>query len=172
MARTGIGLWELRSGRLKVQETLFLICILPFKKSTFSRARVGARVTAAALARAGRTLVMAESDQVYVWNLPHQAILSASPEPDVQQILVTRDQTRFLTASHKVTNSRVMESELFTDALQAAPQTQPSLLVVCRTLPQGEVVWTLEFTVRQFLPVVVTPDEHYVVGLAWEQGAR
>ena len=129
-------------------------------------------MTAAALARAGRTLVMAESDQVYVWNLPHQAILSASPEPDVQQILVTRDQTRFLTASHKVTNSRVMKSELFTVAIQAAPQTQPSLLVVCRTLPQGEVVWTLEFTVRQFLPVVVTPDEHYVVGLAWEQGAR
>ena len=75
-------------------------------------------------------------DQVYVWNFPHRAILSANSEPDVKQILFTSDQRRFLTVCHKV-----------------APDTQPSTLVVCRTVPLGEIVFTFEFIVNKFLPV-------------------
>ena len=102
MTRSSMGLWDLRTGALV---------------SNFSRARVGAVITASALSRDLRTLAMAESDyvrtkmfyvfflphfQVYVWNLRHQAILFCGDEPDVKQILFTPDEQRFLTVSHKV----------------------------------------------------------------------
>ena len=83
-----------------------------------------------------------------MWNLRHQAILFSGDEPDVKQILFTPDGQRFLTVSHK-----------------AAPGTQPSLLVVARTLPFGLVVWTLEFPVKKFRQVVLSTDDHYVVGV-------
>ena len=83
-----------------------------------------------------------------MWNLRHQAILFSGDEPDVKQILFTPDGQRFLTVSHK-----------------ASPGTQPSLLVVARTLPFGLVVWTLEFPVKKFRQVVLSTDDHYVVGV-------
>ena len=49
MTRSSMGLWDLRTG-----------CLV----SNFSRARVGAVITASALSRDLRTLVMAESDNV------------------------------------------------------------------------------------------------------------
>ena len=131
MTRSGMGLWDLRTGRLL---------------STFSRARVGAVITASALSSDCRTLVMAESDHVYVWNLRHRAILFSGREPDVLQILFSPDEQRFLTSSH-----------------MKVPGSQPSTLVVARSLPFGDIAWTLEFAVRKFLPVVITTDEHYLV---------
>ena len=94
------------------------------------------QITAAALTSAGRILVTAESDNIYVWSFPHRAILSASPEPDVAQVSITADERRFLTTSHK-----------------QAPGTAPSMLVVCRTIPLGDVVYTFEFSVKKFLPI-------------------
>lgn len=86
--------------------------------------------------------------QVYVWNLRHRAILSQSDEPDVRQILFTPDEQRFLTVSCKV-----------------AQGTQPSTLVVARALPFGAIIWTLEFNVKKFLPLVMTTDDHFLVGI-------
>ena len=94
------------------------------------------QISAAALSVDGKTLILAETDQVYVWNFPHRAILSANTEPDVKQIMLTSDQRRFLTVSHKV-----------------APDTQPSILVVCRTVPLGEIVFSFEFNINKFLPI-------------------
>ena len=84
----------------------------------------------------GTTLVTAESDHIYVWNFPYRAILSCSPEPDVVQITLTGDERRFLTASFKHQQN-----------------TAPTVLVVCRTVPVGEIVYTFEFNVKRFLPI-------------------
>ena len=103
VTRSCLGVWDLKAGA---------------HHSSFSRDNVGAKVwmeeiqvteslsiplqiSAAALSRNGRTLIVAESDYLYIWNFPHRAILSASSEPDVKQILFTSDEKRFLTASHK-----------------------------------------------------------------------
>ena len=48
---------------------------------------------------------------------------------------------------------------------KAAPDTQPSILVVARTLPFGAVVWTFEFHIKKFRQVVLSTDDHYVVGI-------
>ena len=39
------------------------------------------------------------------------------------------------------------------EALKQAPGTAPSMLVVCRTIPLGDVVYTFEFSVKKFLPI-------------------
>ena len=83
-----------------------------------------------------------------MWNLRHRAILSDSDESDVKQILMTPDQQRFLTVSHK-----------------AAQDTQASILVVARALPYADLAWTLEFNIRKFRPLVITTDDHYLVGI-------
>ena len=49
--------------------------------------------------------------QVYVWNLRHQAILFCGDEPDVKQILLTPDEQRFLTVSHKVIRTFEMSNK-------------------------------------------------------------
>ena len=36
---------------------------------------------------------------------------------------------------------------------KVAPDTQPSILVVCRTVPLGEVVFSFEFNINKFLPI-------------------
>ena len=48
---------------------------------------------------------------------------------------------------------------------KAAPDTQPSTLVVARTLPFGAVVWTFEFHIKKFRQVVLSADDNYVVGI-------
>ena len=84
----------------------------------------------------GMTLVTAESDHIYVWNFPYLAILPCNPEPDVVQITLTKDERRFLTASFK-----------------QQPDMEPSVLVVCRSVPLGDVLYTFEFNVKRFLPI-------------------
>ena len=87
------------------------------------------------MTRDGNTLVIAESDNIYVWNFPYRAILSCNSELDVKHIMITSDERRFLTVSHKSD----------TNAL--------TILVVCRTIPLGEVVYTFEFQVKKYLPI-------------------
>ena len=116
-----MGVWDLSTGMLH---------------STFARDNVGARITASALTKDGNTLVLAESDNIYVWNFPYRAFLSCNSEPDVKEIMLTRDERRLLTVSHK-----------------AEPDTVPSILVVCRTVPVGELVYTIEYNVKKFLSV-------------------
>ena len=77
--------------------SLHINCLCVMKVDNFS-----VQISAAALSTDGKTLILAETEQIYVWNFPHRAILSANPEPDVKQILFTSDQRRFLTVSHKV----------------------------------------------------------------------
>ena len=73
---------------------------------------------------------------------------------------------------------------------KVAPDTQPSSLVVCRTVPLGEIVFTFEFNINKFLPVgefhsssrgstltycsppVISPDEHYVVGVGYDSSVK
>ena len=88
------------------------------------------------MTRDAKILVIAESNVVYVWNFPYRAILSSNAESDVAQIMFTSDETRFLTASHK-----------------NVADTEPSILVVCRNIPLGDVVYTFEFNVKNFLPI-------------------
>ena len=116
-----MGVWDLSTGMMH---------------STFARDNVGAKITASALSKDGNTLVLAESDYVYVWNFPYRAILSCNSELDVKEIMLTKDERRFLTVSHK-----------------AEADTEPSILVVCRTIPSGELVYSLEYNVKKFLPV-------------------
>ena len=51
---------------------------------------------------------------------------------------------------------------------KAAPDTEPSILVVCRTAPVGEIVYTFEFKIKKFRTIVSTPDEHYAVGIGYD----
>ena len=94
------------------------------------------QITAASITQDGKTLVTAESENIFVWNFPLRAILSCTSEPDVASILFTADEKRFLTVCHK-----------------AAPDTDPSILVVCRNVPLADLVYTFEFYVKNFLPV-------------------
>ena len=139
MTRSCLGVWDLKTGSLH---------------STFSRDKVGAKVrrlqtsnkgtltmmipqiSAAALSKNGKILILAETDLIYIWNFPHRAILSANSEPDVKQILFLSGEKRFLTASHK-----------------NAPDTDPSTLVVCRNVPLGDIVYTFEFNISKFFPI-------------------
>ena len=113
------------------------------------------QISATALSKDGKILIVAETDVLYVWNFPYRAILSANSEPDVKQILFITGEKRFLTASHK-----------------NEPDTQPSILVVCRNVPLGDVVYTFEFNINKFLPVVITPDDHYVVGVGYDAAVK
>ena len=140
MTRSTMGIWDLKTGTLH---------------SIFSRANVGAVITAAILSVNGKTLVMSESDIIYVWNLPYRAILSMGDEPDIKQIFFTSEEKKFLTVSHK-----------------SAPDTEPSILAVCRTVPAGDIVYTFEFKIKKFRELVTTPDEHYVVGIGYDSSTK
>ena len=94
------------------------------------------QISAAALSKNGKTLILAETDLIYIWNFPHRAILSANSEPHVKQIFFLSGEKRFLTASHK-----------------NAPDTAPSTLVVCRNVPLGDIVYTFEFSINKFFPI-------------------
>ena len=54
------------------------------------------QITAAAMTSEGKTLILAESSKVYVWNFPYRAILSCNHEPNVVQILFTADEKRYM----------------------------------------------------------------------------
>jgi hypothetical protein len=72
MTRSGMGLWHLHTGRLL---------------STFSRARVGAVITASALSRDSRTLVMAESESVSPRGVHRPPGLRLEPAPPGHPLL-------------------------------------------------------------------------------------
>jgi hypothetical protein len=143
-SRNSVVLWDLDTGRIirKVSNTV-----------------LGAVVTQAALTADGKLLVTVECGCLMLW-----ALGAATKHAD--KGLLVKDPVAGEVVQLVLCGA---DTKLFVVSKQTVPDGDATVLSVeKRTLPQGEKAWSLEFPVTRVKPICLTPDESWLVGLAWE----
>jgi len=135
VTRSNVGIWDLTTGELKHK---------------ISKAPVGAVITEAIISSDGKTLVVAESDKLYIWNLTNRAVICCVEEKKVEQLIFTNNETRIISVS-------LMDNQV---------------LVSCRDVATCSLLYQIQTYIKKFRKVCVTPDLHFLVVLAYDNNAR
>ena len=125
-------------------------------KQKIAESRLGAVVTLAKLTKDGRHLVMVESGNLCVWDLPNLTMLSKQFMPDqIVQIILYEGDSKYLLVMKQKNDSQAQ-----------------FLCVQSRTLRNENKNYEFQCPVLRIKPVCLTFEEAYIVTLAWEKKVK
>ncbi|XP_076047272.1 NACHT and WD repeat domain-containing protein 2 [Oratosquilla oratoria] len=107
---------------------------------------LGAIVTHAEITKDGRHIVATESGNVLIWHVRSQCVIFKKPQKDVHQLLLLDNDTKIVAVSKH-------ESSL----------GDTSCHLVTRSIPRGDDVYQIEFSIRTFRTIAVTADGLFLV---------
>ena len=126
-------------------------------KQKIAESRLGAVVTLAHLTKDGRHLIMVESGNLCIWDLPNLTMLSKQFMPDqIVQIILHDGDSKFLLVMKQKSDS----------------QSQQFLCVQSRTIRTETMNYEFQCPVLRIKPVCLTYEEAYIVTLAWEKKVK
>ena len=113
---------------------------------------LGAVVTHAKLTKDGQYLVTVESKSLIIWNLNNRSQIMKEFLPEiVEQVIFFDKEKKFLL----VTKETDFQNKY--------------LKVTAVTLPQGKIVYKIQFPILRVKPICLTYEGAYLIGLAWEK---
>ncbi|XP_013421183.1 NACHT and WD repeat domain-containing protein 2 [Lingula anatina] len=125
--RNNIGVWNLENGHL--QKIL----------SSSSHSSI---VTHACITAEAQYVISAESNNVFIWDLPQAKIVRQDPEKEVLQLELNEGDEKYTVISRSAgTKARV----------------------TCRTIPEGDTVYSFEYSFKKFKRAVLSKDGVFVV---------
>ena len=126
-------------------------------KQKIAESRLGAVVTLAHLTKDGRHLIMVESGNLCIWDLPNLTMLSKQFMPDqIVQVILYDGDSKFLLVMKQKSDS----------------QSQQCLCVQSRTIRTETKNYEFQCPVLRMKPVCLTSEEAYIVTLAWEKKVK
>ena len=126
-------------------------------KQKIAESRLGAVVTLAHLTKDGRYLIMVESGNLCIWDLPNLTMLSKQFMPvQIVQVILYDGDSKFLLVMKQKSDS----------------QSQQCLCVQSRTIRTETKNYEFQCPVLRMKPVCLTYEEAYIVTLAWEKKVK
>ncbi len=109
---------------------------------TLSNSAHSSIVTHSVLSADASILVSAESGNVLIWDVDRESVLKQDRQRDVQQLLLTDEDKKCIAISKAGLNQYTC---------------------VCRSIPEGEIVYQFEYNAKVFRNAVVTADGLFLV---------
>ena len=113
---------------------------------------LGAVVTHAKLTKDGQYLVTVESKSLIIWNLNNRSQIMKEFLPEiVEQVIFFDKEKKFLL----VTKETDFQNKY--------------LKVTAIALPEGTILYKIQFPILRVKPICLTYEGAYLIGLAWEK---
>ncbi|XP_011493787.1 PREDICTED: NACHT and WD repeat domain-containing protein 2 [Ceratosolen solmsi marchali] len=149
VTRGCVGVWDLKRGKLISQ---------------LADSPLGAIVTHASITHDGKYIISIESGNVLIWNRITEQVLFREKQPDVRQLMLLHDGSKFAVVS-RPNNPPGVES------------IKTTATFIMRTVPDGTILFTFEYPVRSntgipFRETAITYDANYLVVPIAEKSVR
>ena len=113
---------------------------------------LGAVVTHAKLTKDGQYLITVESKSLIIWNLNNRSQIMKEFLPEiVEQVIFFDKEKKFLL----VTKETDFQNKY--------------LKVTAIALPEGTILYKIQFPILRVKPICLTYEGAYLIGLAWEK---
>ena len=112
-------------------------------QKTLANSQHSSIITHAVLVGNGKHVISAESGNILIWDVEKEKVLKIDPQRDILQITLMEKDTKFLTFSKSAPNK---------------------VKCICRTVPEGEVVYQFEYQFKPpFKNAVITSEKSFLV---------